>query len=213
MSKLITTQVSNQHYARERGVAIPASNQTIKLADGTAGGAIQIDLSKAMSPDRSYPAELAGAVFEKGAVKLIFGQEARSGSVRSMLEITMSPTAAVSLLNVVETLSPPLESLFQSTGDELPTLSEFNEDPPEVARLKANMFTLAFSGSDACIDFYYISPFSMARVQLSSTPTANVMGVVRIDIRTALVYALISKVSDLVSQFPTKIKELMEVKK
>lgn len=214
MNKSRAIHTSHQRFARERGTPVPASNRTIKLLDGSTAQAVGIDLSQATCPDRSYPAELAGVVYENGTVKLLFGQATRSGKVRSLIEISMSPLAVIQLLNVIEELkNPSLEDLFRLTGEGVRTLSVFDEDPPDVARLKANMVSMGFSGSEACIDFYDASPFTMSNLQNGAATSANVLEVVRIDTQTSLVYALVLKVKELIQQFPSQIKTLIEEKK
>lgn len=214
MNKPRTIQASHQRFARERGTPVPASNHNIKLIDGSMAQAVGIDLAQATCPDRSYPAELAGVVYENGTVKLLFGQATRGGKVRSLIEISMAPLAVIQLLNVIEELkNPSLEDLFRQTGEVVRTLTKFDEDPPEVARLKANMVSMGFSGSEACVDFYDASPFTMSNLQTGTATTANVAGVVRIDTQTSLMHALVLGIKELVSQFPPQIKALTEEKK
>ena len=206
MGKSKSIRTTYQPFARERGVAVPASSSEIMLPDGSTAFIVGIDLSKAMCPDRSYPAELAGVVYENGIVKLLFGQATLDGGVRSLVEVSMSPQATIQALTVIEELkNPSLEDIFRSTGEEGRTLTEFKIDPPDVARLKANMLAIGLSGSEACIDFYDLSSFAKRNLQIGTTETANVLGVVRIDTQTALVHALILKIKELTSRFPSPI--------
>lgn len=210
MSKTKTIQAP-QPYARERGSPVPANVN--KLAGGSSASTIGIDLSQAVSPDRSYPAELAGAVYEHGTVNLLFGQATRSGKIRSLIEISMSPLAVIQSLNVIDTIrNPSLDELLELTGEEKRTLTIFDEDPPEVARLKANMLSIGFSATEASIDFFDASPFTMRNIRNGAT-SANVVGIVRVDTQTALVYALILKMRELASQFTPQIRQLNGGKK
>lgn len=208
MSKYSSLQASSQ-FPKERGTSVPASIRKLKLLDGTMANGLGVDLSQAIVPDRSYHAELAGLAYENGIVKLLFGQATRNNKVRSLIEISMSPLAAIQALTVTDSIkNPSLVELIQTTGEDARTLSEFSEDPPEVARLNANMISMAFSGSEASIDFYDASPFTMRGLQIGSTNAINVVGVVRVDTQTALVHELLLRLRELSVQFPPQIKGL-----
>lgn len=181
---------------------MPVQCRQTNLADGSTALTLGFDLSQAASPDRSYAAELAGIAYENGIVKLMFGQATRSGAVRSLVEISMSPAASIQALRTIEELrNPSIEDLVKIDGTALP-LTDFKEDPPEVARLKAYMMLTAFAGTETCIDFYDASPFTMAQIQRGQTTTASLLPVVRIDTQTQLLYALMKEWQKLASQFP-----------
>lgn len=211
MNKQKAIQTAYPRIAKERGTSVPVSNRLLKFSDGSSTKAVGIDLSQATCPDRSYHAELAGVAYENGIVKLLFGQATRSKKVRSLIEVSMSPHAVIQSLNVIaEIKNPSIEDLLRLTGEETRTLSEFDEDPPEVARLKANMWSVGFSGSEASIDFYDASPFAMGMLQNGAAASITIVGVVRIDTQTALVHALILRLRELISQFPCQIRDGME---
>ena len=215
MNKQKAIQASSPppRFAKERGATVTTSKSAIRLHDGTSATSIGIDISQATCPDRSYHAELAGVVYENGTVKLLFGQETRNKKVRSLIEVSMSPRSVIQALNAFNVIKhPSFEEIVLQMGEKIPTLYKFDEDPPEVARLKANMLSMSADGTEASIDFFDASPFTMANLQQNSSATSvNIVGVVRIDTQTALVHALLLGLRKLSSQFPPQITKLMEV--
>ena len=194
--------------AQERGTAVPFTK--IAAPDGSANTLLHMDLSKAVCPDKSYPSDMVGAVYENGDVTLLFGQSSRGGKVRSLVEVSMSPVAALQFLRANTAMKQPtVDEIMQKVGAVKRTVSTFDEDPKEVARLKANFVSLAFFGSEACIDFYDASAFSMGNLQrMGGATMANVVGVVRIDTQTALVKALFDRIAELSSQFPSQARAM-----
>lgn len=200
--KKSSNTLHTQQFARERGTPVSVAAITARVNDGSSLVSYTIDLTQAPSPDRSYPAELVGLSYENGLVIVMFGQRTRNGAVRSLIEVVMPPEGIVRLLNAVDEMSnPTFSQVMASSVIGVDTLTTFEDDPKEVARLKANAATVGFSGSEACVDFYDMSPFSVARVHQGAS-TANVLGVVRIDTQTLLVGALVAEMRKVAKSFP-----------
>jgi hypothetical protein len=183
------------------------------LPEGSTATSIEIDMSKVPPPERSYFAELAGVEYENGSVNFLFGQSTRDNKIRSMIEISMSPYSVIQALRSIEALNAPsLADIVQKQGDASAVLSAFKEEPPEVARIKANIMTFAFADSEASIEYFYISPFSVANLNKRLATSVDVQGVVRIDTQTILVEALRQRLIELIPQFSASVRDLWEIK-
>ena len=204
----------NKHRtAASIGVAPKGGAVAAYTADGSFGKTVEIDLTRASPPDKSYSADLAGAVYENGVLKLLFGQASRNGGVRSLIEISMSPVSVIQMINSLNKIvNPSILEILERIGESNRDLTEFDEDPKEVARLKANMVMIGLSGQEACLQFFDADAFAMKKLQQTGKSSSDsVVGVVRVDTQTALIPTLISKLRELASQFPAQTRSFVEV--
>jgi hypothetical protein len=197
--------VAKHGYAKERGVLVPTTK--VPISESSGYSRFEMDLSQALCPDKSYAADMAGAVYEMGEVLVLFGQRSRDGNARSLVEISMSPLSVLQTLQSASNLSgATLQEIMGNIGDNERELSSFSEDPKEVARLKANLVYMAFNGSEACLDFFDTSPFTIRKLLTGESDKGNVAGIVRIDTQTALIKSLLTKLTELSSQFPSALR-------
>ena len=199
--------------AASNGVAQKLGAAMTYTADLSFGQVVEIDLNRASPPDKSYSADLAGAVYENGVLKLLFGQASRNGKVRSLIEISMSPVSVVQLINSLNKMvNPSIAEILAAMGETNRDLTQFDDDPKEVARLKANMVMVSFYGTETCMHFYDADPFIIKKLkQTGKNSSDSVIGVVRVDTQTALIPTLILKLRELASQFPVQTSRFVEV--
>ncbi len=187
---------------RERGTPLRVTSEQIKLKDGSTGFVHGINLYDAEVPDKTYLAECCGARFENATVRLMFGQPKLGGGMRSLVLISMSPTAVGQFLDMVNALQgPSLDDLVKMTGITPEPLSELpGTEPEQTAALIANMVAAAFANTETCLDFYHANAFTMASLQ--KTNQAYIEPIVRINTRTALFASLAKRLNDMRSEFP-----------
>jgi hypothetical protein len=195
---------------RERGISVPVQTKKVLLPDGTSGTAHAVDLSNIDVPDRVYEAEAAGAFLENGMIKLMFAQPKLGKGLRSLVILTLTPQAINQLLNLIDGLeSPSLKDIAKTVNVEPAPLMEYpTEEPEQTAALRANMAAVAFSGQDACFDFYYSNAFSAAYVR--RTNRLHLDPVVRVNTYTSLSLSLFDKLHSFAGQFPPSVKASQE---
>lgn len=208
----LTVRMHSNLLAKERGGPVQIVTQQVTRGDGSMASVLAIDLSQALAPDRVYCADLCGVVYENSTAKLLFGQQGRDGTIRSMVEVTVPPLSAMQFLELFDGLkNPSIPEILQILGLEPAPVTKFTIEPKDIVQFKANLVTSAFYGSDSCLDFYNISAFTMGVLQKNggSTTSANVLGVVRIETSAPVVASLVNGLRELKSQFPSNMVNLV----
>lgn len=173
------------------GVVVDVVVNQFVAADGTTMANLGLNAAKIDVPDRRYTADTCAVSEHRGTVKLIFAQERIDGSAwRSLLVVHMSRDAVSRFLTTIKQIAnPSLDEIASAAHiDAEPLATNFNE-PSQAIALSANVVLSAVSGSEACLDFYQASPFSMSAVAASRKLALE--PVVRVDLRTSLFLALI----------------------
>lgn len=178
---------------------IDVTTASVAGADGQLGVALGVDLSKAQVPDRRYAADVCSVARVRGTVKVMFGQERVDGSGwRTLLVIEMSEVAISQFLQSVDSMkNPTLEQIAAGSNFQPEELTEASEptQPNQAVSLVANLVLTAFAGNEACIDFYHMSPFAVGVV--AHTHKLAVEPVVRVDLRSSLLFGLLASLRDL----------------
>lgn len=163
--------------------------------DGSVGFLITLDLNNAPVPDRRYVADAADAKYQNDYVYLMFWQRKISGDeARSMVIIVLS---AASVLQFLRNADGPVGKLLKS--DRNMPLTILGQEPAQTVCLAASIVAGAWTGSEACMDFYHASPFVISNLpngKLAAEP------VVRVTVPTGLMAALWRKVESFKVLFP-----------
>jgi hypothetical protein len=156
---------------------------------------LKLDMLQAQVPDRRYVAD-CGTVLRSGDVfRLVFAQSKTSPTgLRSVIDVQMMRPAVSMFLSSLETVQ---ENLTQGQAQPLALLGSY-EEPSQAVGLAANVVPIAFSGSEACMDFYQMSAFMMSTLAKGADVYAE--PVVRVTLPTGLLIALIAKLTTLASQ-------------
>ena len=118
----------------------------------------------------------------------------------------MSPQSVVQLLDAIGAMSQPsFEDVVNLGAIKSEALTDFKEDPDDSANMKASLVACAFSGPDACLDFYDASPFVMAQAKQHPQGKLTLRGVVRIDTRTSLMISIFKHLRTLRDRFPPQV--------
>jgi hypothetical protein len=103
------------------------------------------------------------------------------------------------LENIARLQSPSLEDITARANIQAEAANTFHVEAEQTVELDANIVAVAFSGNEACFDFYEASPFSVSAV--TATNTLGLIPVVRVNTRTSLALGMIARLRDLVKQF------------
>lgn len=148
-----------------------------------------MDMSSLPVPDRRFASDAANIRVDGHQVKLLFAQKQPVGDdLLSMLIVTMAPESVVQLL---ETLNDKFMGTLREYLSKLPAveLETFKANAPQSVALMSSVALVGFTGSTACLDFYFASPFSVQ--QLATIRKLSLEPVVRVTIPTGVLLALI----------------------
>jgi hypothetical protein len=135
-------------------------------------------------------------------VTLLFGQMKLGGDLRSLLAVNMSFDAMHQLVESFEIFRKSAEDV-KKQGLQTGHLTEITEEPAQTVAMTATMAYVGFSGEDACMDFYYASPFSLQKA--SALSKLAVDPVVRVNLATSLFLAMWDSLSKLKESMPSLI--------
>lgn len=193
---------------RREGFTISVETKQVSLADGTSGTTFGFNLAEAEIPEKHYHARACGAEFSHQEVNLLFAQPQRgrtSGQkIRTLLVVSMPAMAITTMLNSLSRLQPSLDDIVIRANIQPESTIALEEEANQTIELDANIAAMAFSGNEACLDFYESSPFSFAQVK--TTGTLGLIPVVRINTRTSLVVGLLDRLRELQSSNPSAFR-------
>jgi hypothetical protein len=186
------------------GTVIDSRLETRVSVDGKTVSSMGADLSKAPVPDRRFTADTCTLIASPNTLKIVFGQERIDGKgLRSAIVVQMSRNAGVNFVRTIDAMDGPSLADIVKDGKISPERSTVTEEPAQALSLSANTPITAISGHEACIDFYQISAFAMSVA--SRSQKLAVEPVVRVTLRTSLVYGL---VVDLRSSLSSDLEEV-----
>ena len=187
---------------RERGTALTVHTRRETLPDGTIGAVGFIDMSNAEVPERSYLAEACGARYQKETVSILFAQPKLDSGLRSMALVSMTPLATAQFVQSIESMrDPSLQEMSKQLKIEPERLIDFpTTEPEQTASLIANVVAVAVSGRDSCMDFYHANAFSY--LHLKTNNHMYLEPVVRVNLRTSLLLALMPCLKEFQTNFP-----------
>jgi len=194
----VLTQPSAFPVRANEGVLIDAKIQHAVHTDGVTHASVGVELHSAPVPARRYVGEVCSVARIDGWNRIVFGQPKIMGdSLRSALIILMSDSAVGNFLN-------SLISVKELHDDERIPLYELKSEPDHTVTAVANFVVAGMGESEACIDFYHASPFSMAAI--GNTQKLAVEPVVRVDLRSGLFWTVVEALTQLVPPVST-VKE------
>lgn len=162
------------------------------------------DLSAAPVPDRRFSADAVSVLNGQHLVKLLFAQKNVIGSgYLSLLVIQMSFDSIHLFLKSMEPLNTEVHDMLKKINI-MGELSEMVEPAGQTVVLSSTMVVTGYSGFDACLDFYNASPFAMQGVNAGGK--LAIEAVVRVNMPTALVFAMWQKLKDLAPKLPTLVE-------
>lgn len=196
-SQLLNNLISQRAgRAGREGHFLPATQFSVG-GDNKESVSIGLDLSDAPVPQRRYAADICVVREKAGDLQFVFGQERLTdASLDSAIVIRMNPEAASRFFQSIEQMNQPTlgEIAFKMNITPVP-LGTIPGEPAQMASMVANIGSLAIAGYESCIDFYHASPFSVR--DASSQGGLRVEPVVRVDIRTSQLLAIVERMKEL----------------
>ena len=164
---------------------------------GTGLTAVGMDLSNAEGPARQYACEVASVVHVAYEIRFLFGQILLgSDELDSVLVVRMNQMAARQLSDSIVAMGKPTLTDIAKTMDvtAIP-LTAITVAPRTMVMVVANIGSVALSGLETCVDFYYATPFAIRNAEKSRQLALD--PVVRVDIPTALFLSIASTLAEL----------------
>jgi hypothetical protein len=196
------------HTRPGEGAIIEINRKMTPKPDGTFEFQIALDLGSAPVPDRRYVADAAHVTYSNSVVSLIFWQKKiTSSEARSMVVVTIASAAVLQhLQNAEAQMNSLMKSVYANEG----TLEALPMEPLQTVCLAANIIASGWSGREACIDFYYASPFVLGMLPKNGKFSAE--PIVRVTLSTGILNAVWHKMASYKSLFPKDELEAMSAR-
>ena len=188
------------------GVSIPMTKRIVPLANGASAMELNIDLGAAPVPDRRYLADMAEVAVDGDTVRLMFAQKKVSGGLRSLVIVTMTSDAINNVIKTIRAFYPTVIDLANRNGIKPRELSTISEEPLHTVSLVANLVAMAQAGRESCVDFYYMSPWVVKSIRTDQVGDVSVDPILRVDISTALLLPMLTKLLEIQSTLPGDVQ-------
>jgi hypothetical protein len=184
------------------GREIEVVRRTVPQVDGTTAHEFDIDISHAPVPDRRYLADAAAILFDGDAVRLVLGQKRllSPNELRSAVVVFLSAQAVTQLLRSCKDFHPVVRE-YADKHHMIESLADIQTEPEHTTFITGNVILTAFSGREACLDFYNSSPFVLAVAQRGGKWALD--PILRVDLSTGLLVGILDKMESLKSNLPT----------
>jgi len=185
-------QVARKPQARKgEGVPVHVSSSNPTSFLGLPSRAISVDLSSAPVPERKYFAEVCTVTMLEHSARIMFGQpQFGVKRLRTLVMVAMSRRSVIALLSSLDQMqSPSLEEICAAEGLAPEISPPIEEEPVQVVELSANFTLCGVSSTEACVDFFEASPFSLGVAVQSDT--LHVDPVVRVSLTTPLLLGMV----------------------
>lgn len=197
--------------SKQRNVAIPRGNRpgegaTLSVVrqqttgvSGVTSISLTVDLASAPVPERRYVADVGMVVLDLEGAQLVFGQSKVSGNgLRSLVIVHMSAYGVHQFLRSAPDMMETVRKFMQQNQLTAESLAKIDEEPSQTVALAANLIAASFSRTEACMDFYYASPFVVRQVKAGGDFAAD--PVVRVSLPMTLLYAICEKLETMKAQ-------------
>lgn len=195
---------ASHHVVRSgEGISVDVS---ILPTSGGLSSQFSINTAGLPVPDRRLSCDTVSLVRTDYLVKLLFAQKVPTGEgYLSVLVVQMSFEAASNFIHTMDQLNPGIEELERQGSLQRGTLTDITGKPDQSAVVTASIVMTGYSGNDGCLDFYYISPFAIQRINMGNK--LAVEPVVRVQLPTPLMVALVRALIQLVPSLPVMINK------
>ena len=199
---------SPTHFSRPgEGTLVELHVLPSKGVSGGSSAVMRASFANVPVPSKRYSSDMGAVSYSRETFKILFGQEKLNSEseLRTLLIVKMTPGAVARFLKSVEEADPKFEALAKQAGLEPESMNTFAGEPKETVAFDANFVLAAFSGREACLDFYHSSAFSVS----SSIHTKKLAldPVVRVDLRSTLLLGLIKTLRQTLSTLPERVLE------
>jgi hypothetical protein len=166
---------------------------------------LSIDVGNIPVPERRYVADLVGLQRDDDVVRFMFGQASVvADRVRSLVIVSVFTDSIRNLIKSLGPFLPALREVIDRNAIRQGTLHTFRDEPPQTVALVANLVAITFSGREGELDFFHLGPNALRKV--NSGNEVAVDPIVRIDVATSSVAALVARLVELEPELPPEIK-------
>jgi hypothetical protein len=189
----------NRQLIRAHGDVPPGEGFPVEIIhrfqDAAGAVSVELDLTSAPVPNRSYWADTATINQVDGMIRIMFGQRQVTGtSLRSLVIIYLTELDAKRFLSTCEKFRSTLENTLNNLGAVSPPQFSIEQEPAGTVPLGANIVTASFSGAMANLDFYSLSPRMLVEFTRRELDKIAIDPVVRVILRTSLLATVIEGV-------------------
>lgn len=175
--------------------------------DGSALIEIGLDTSNVPAPERRYSAELADIEVLGTRVRFNFGQRKKSGELRSLVLIDLTPESARQIVSSCKTFYPELRNYLKRYSIPQLPLAAVQEEPEQTVLLQANIFLVARAGRECSLDCHNASPWFVHRLTRNHPGAdAELEPVVRVNLDSGLMMSLLDRLHELIETLPPEAK-------
>ena len=182
----------------------PAERTLVAQPDGSTIAHFSIDMSAVPLPERRYSADGAGIVRHDGndAVLLVFSQRGVMSAARSLVEVRMYPEGIRNFVKSFLEFLPRVETFVGQHAIKVPDLEIPKEEPAQSVALSASVVLAAHTAREAELSFFHLSPMLVYRAGSHNSAQIPVDSVVRVELPTGLLLAMMRKLRALEAELP-----------
>lgn len=181
----------------------PGEGYTVDIVMNTSEGSEtsgHMDLGALPVPDRRFACDAVGLKMLHSEVQLFFAQSKPIGDGwLSLLVLNMGFEAVTQFLrSAPENFSENFFRIYN--GRAKADVTDFKQAADQTVVLAASIVLAGYAGTNGCMDFYYASPFSQQ--QVATVRKLSVEPVVRVNLASPLVFAIMDSLREAEKQFP-----------
>ncbi|MBK6465286.1 MAG: hypothetical protein IPF92_30420 [Myxococcales bacterium] len=182
------------------------TKRTTPGTNGTTTIEAQISLDQIPVPDRRYAADVAYLNYDGDgeAVQIAFGQRAvASSTLRSAVVVKVYPDHVRKFLAGNDTFRPQLFGYLARAKATVPPMGRLCEEPGHVVSLVANILSVGYTAREAVVDLYHYNALALAKLNTGSD--LAIEPVLRVDLPTTVLAALVGALNTLSAELPPEI--------
>ena len=181
----------------------PGEGHSVDIVINTADGNENVgymDMGSLPVPDRRFACDAVGFKVLNTDIQLFFAQSKPVGNGwLSLLVLNMGFESVRQFLkSAPSTFADNFLSAYKNQLKAV--ITDFKEPADQTVILAVSIVLTGYSGTNGCMDFYYASPFSQQ--QMATVRKLSVEPVVRINLPSPLVFAIIESLRTAEKQFP-----------
>lgn len=184
---------------------VPVYRQLTPYSDGSTQAVYELKFDDVPIPDRRYVADVGSVLFDGTTAHLLFGQKRVVGvGLRSLVTVAVSPDPLRRFMDTCDKFVPDLNAFLTCFAMEKAPLLEILEEPAQTVAVAANIIMAARAGREATLDFYLTSAASL--YDLGRRERVAVDPILRVDLPTVLLAALLDRIAKIRDKLPPEIK-------
>lgn len=166
---------------------VPVQRNVVAQPDGATIVRMSLDMANAPIPDRRYSADVAAVALRDDSVLMLFGQRRIEGpELRSLVIVRLFPEPVQRFFESSTEFIEDLRAVLARNNLDEREVGSTLKEPEQTVALAGNLLAAAYSGHEAVLDLYQLSPMVIHKLRLQSANSVPLDPVVRIDLPTTL---------------------------